>query len=129
MEVLASCKPQVKSSPPQKVQSQDTAILDDTTPANLSSDKMSTFMPEPGFILHPRPKKSVLPPPNKKRRVEHKIEEISFDDSKREDYLTGFHKRKVQRIKRAQEENEKKAREERREMRKQASNLAFSTRR
>ena len=86
-------------------------------------------MPEPGFILHPRPKKSVLPPPNKKRRIEHKIEEISFDDTNREDYLTGFHKRKVARIKRAQEENEKKGREERREMRKQvgASGIRVKT--
>jgi ribosomal RNA-processing protein 17 len=74
---------------------------------------------EPGIFRHPRPKKSVLPPPNKKRRIDHKIEEISFDDDKRADYLTGFHKRKVQRVKRAQEEAEKKAREEKRDMRKQ----------
>jgi ribosomal RNA-processing protein 17 len=67
---------------------------------------------------HPRPKKSVLPPLPKKRKTEHKIEEINFDFDKREDYLTGFHKRKVARIKQAQAEAEKKAREERTELRK-----------
>jgi ribosomal RNA-processing protein 17 len=86
---------------------------------------MELSMLEPGIFRQPRPKKSLLPLPNKKRRIEHKIEEISFDDSKREDYLTGFHKRKVQRIKRAQEENEKKAKEERREMRKQAGSSPY----
>ncbi|KAJ8059314.1 hypothetical protein OCU04_012275 [Sclerotinia nivalis] len=71
------------------------------------------------FIVKPRPKRSVLPPQKKKRKFDHKIEEINFDLSAREDYLTGFHKRKVQRVKRAQEEAEKKAREERIVMRKQ----------
>jgi len=92
---------------------------DQRTIAQPPTAIMSTDFIQPGIFNHPRPKKSVLPPPNKRRRIDHKIEEISFDDSKREDYLTGFHKRKVQRIKRAQEENEKKLREERRQMRKQ----------
>jgi ribosomal RNA-processing protein 17 len=70
-------------------------------------------MAEPRIFNHPRPKKSVLPPPSKKRKTEHKIEEISFDFEKRADYLTGFHKRKVARVKMARAEAEKKAREER----------------
>jgi len=74
---------------------------------------------DPTMFVRPRPKKSLLPPPSKKRKVEHKIEEINFDFSAREDYLTGFHKRKVQRAKAAQEEAAKKAREERIVMRKQ----------
>ncbi|KAG4025391.1 hypothetical protein MFRU_059g00280 [Monilinia fructicola] len=74
---------------------------------------------ESSFVVKPRPKRSVLPPQKKKRKFDHKIEEINFDLSAREDYLTGFHKRKVQRSKRAQEEAEKKAREERIVMRKQ----------
>lgn len=78
----------------------------------------------PGIFLHPRPKKNVLAAPNKRRKIEHKIEEISFDDANREDYLTGFHKRKVQRAKRAQEEAVKKGREERVEMRKQVCILS-----
>lgn len=70
------------------------------------------------MFAKPRPKKSPLPPPSKKRKV-HAIEEIAFDNSAREEYLTGFHKRKVQRQKHAQEEAAKKAREEKIEMRKQ----------
>ncbi|KAI6712241.1 hypothetical protein JHW43_005217 [Diplocarpon mali] len=73
----------------------------------------------PGIFLHPRPKKNILPAPNKRRKTEHKIDEISFDDTSRADYLTGFHKRKLQRARRAQEEAVKKGREERVDMRKQ----------
>jgi len=81
---------------------------------------MASSMLEPGIFLHPRPKKrALLPPPSKKRKTEHKIAEISFDDEKRADYLTGFHKRKVARAKMAQAEGAKKAREERVLMRKQ----------
>lgn len=68
---------------------------------------------------HPRPKKSLLPPPSKKRKTEHKIEEINFDFDARADYLTGFHKRKVHRAKQAQLEAEKKAKDERIIIRKQ----------
>lgn len=70
------------------------------------------------MFAKPRPKKSPLPPPSKKRKV-HAIEEIAFDNSAREEYLTGFHKRKVQRQKHAQEEAARRAREEKIEMRKQ----------
>lgn len=54
-----------------------------------------------------------MAPPPKRRKKTPAIEEISFDFSAREDYLTGFHKRKLQRIKHAQEEAAKKEREER----------------
>ncbi|RDL41362.1 Uncharacterized protein BP5553_01341 [Venustampulla echinocandica] len=77
---------------------------------------------EPKIFNLPRPKKSVLPPQSKKRKIEHKIEEISFDTDARADYLTGFHKRKLQRAKQAQVEAEKKAREEKIQMRKQLKN-------
>ncbi|KAH7306064.1 putative ribosomal RNA-processing protein 17 [Rhexocercosporidium sp. MPI-PUGE-AT-0058] len=81
---------------------------------------MDPSLLEPGIFLQPRPKKNVLSAqPNKRRKTEHKIEEISFDNDARADYLTGFHKRKVQRAKRAQEEAVKKGREERVVMRKQ----------
>lgn len=53
-----------------------------------------------------------LPPPKKKRKSASAIEEISFDFSAREEYLTGFHKRKLQRIKHAKEEAAKKDRED-----------------
>jgi ribosomal RNA-processing protein 17 len=75
-------------------------------------------MAEIKIFNNPRPKKSVLPPLPKKRKTEHKIDEINFDFEKRADYLTGFHKRKVARVKQAQAEAEKKAREERAELRK-----------
>ncbi|KAG6003873.1 hypothetical protein E4U21_001621 [Claviceps maximensis] len=71
------------------------------------------------MFAKPRPKKSPLPPPSKKRKTTSTIEEISFDDGAREEYLTGFHKRKLQRIKHAQEEAAKRAREEKLESRKQ----------
>lgn len=90
---------------------------------NLSSKIADlTTMPTKSEIKifnHPRPQKSLLPPPSKRRKVDHKIEEISFDFDARADYLTGFHKRKVQRTKQAQLEAEKKAKEEKIVIRKQ----------
>lgn len=74
---------------------------------------------DPGIIVRPRPKKNVLPRPVKKRKIDHKIEEINFDFGARADYLSGFHKRKVQRAKQAQLEAAKKEREERISLRKQ----------
>merc|ERR1712000_186990 len=72
------------------------------------------------MFAKPRPKKSILPAPSKKRKATPAIEEISFDNDARHEYLTGFHKRKQQRIKHAQDEAAKKARQEKIELRKQA---------
>ncbi|KAL6851820.1 nucleolar protein 12 domain-containing protein [Trichoderma novae-zelandiae] len=69
------------------------------------------------MFAKPRPKKSVLPPPSRKRK--YGVEQVSFDFDARQEYLTGFHKRKQQRIKLAQEEAAKRAREERLRTRKQ----------
>lgn len=71
------------------------------------------------FITHPRPKKSILPPLSRKRKTAHTVEAIDFDNDARQEYLTGFHKRKLQRIKRAQEESAKREKEEKLEARKQ----------
>ncbi|OTA61132.1 hypothetical protein K449DRAFT_465840 [Hypoxylon sp. EC38] len=71
------------------------------------------------MFARPRPKKGLLPPPSKKRKVQHSIEEIKFDNDARADYLTGFHKRKLQRIKNAQEQAAQRARQEKIEFRKQ----------
>ncbi|TDZ74230.1 Ribosomal RNA-processing protein 17 [Colletotrichum trifolii] len=71
------------------------------------------------MFAKPRPKKSLLPPPSKKRKAASAVEEVNFDFDARQDYLTGFHKRKLQRVKWAQEQAAKKAREDRIEMRKQ----------
>ncbi|KAI9832849.1 MAG: hypothetical protein M1826_001015 [Phylliscum demangeonii] len=58
------------------------------------------------------------PPPTKRRKVSaSKIEVINFDFTAREDYLSGFHKRKVERAKHAQALAAKKARADRIEQR------------
>ncbi|KIW62090.1 hypothetical protein PV05_02141 [Exophiala xenobiotica] len=55
-----------------------------------------------------------MPPPTKRRRTEPTVvEEITFDPAARHEFLTGFHKRKLQRAKHAQEAAEKRARAER----------------
>ena len=60
-----------------------------------------------------------MPPPTKRRRTEPTaVEEISFDLASRQEYLTGFHKRKLQRAKYAKEAAEKRARVEKLEERK-----------
>ncbi|KAF1945452.1 hypothetical protein EJ02DRAFT_338616 [Clathrospora elynae] len=63
-------------------------------------------------------------PPSKRRKTSATAPEtIDFDPAAREEYLTGFHKRKVARAKAAQEENAKREKEEklrfRRELREQ----------
>lgn len=53
------------------------------------------------------------PPPNKKRKIKTVHEEkIDFDPAAREEYLTGFHKRKLARRKHAEDEAAKKEKEE-----------------
>ncbi|UNI19156.1 hypothetical protein JDV02_005365 [Purpureocillium takamizusanense] len=71
------------------------------------------------FFVKPRPKKSILPPPSKKRKTVSAVEEVAFDNDARHEFLTGFHKRKQQRIKFAQEQAAKQARQEKLEARKQ----------
>ncbi|MDI1493281.1 MAG: hypothetical protein OHK93_005069 [Ramalina farinacea] len=51
-------------------------------------------------------------PAKKRRKSAPAIEEITFDTTARQEYLTGFHKRKQQRIKNAKEEAAKREREE-----------------
>lgn len=77
--------------------------------------------------MRPRPKKALLVVPNKKRKIEHKIEEITYDATAREDYLTGFHKRKVARAKLAQEQAAKMAKAEKIVIRKQVCSASFAT--
>lgn len=64
-------------------------------------------------------------PPSKRRRP-NQIEEISFDNDARSEYLTGFHKRKLHRIKVAQQENAKKDRELKLETRKNVCDSRFN---
>ncbi|KAK2755499.1 hypothetical protein FQN54_006436 [Arachnomyces sp. PD_36] len=59
-----------------------------------------------------------MAPQAKRRKVTTTaVEELNFDPDARQEFLTGFHKRKVQRAKNAQEIAEKKAKEEKRESR------------
>ena len=67
-------------------------------------------------------------PGSKKRKLNSKVEEVNFDDTARYDFLTGFRKRKQQRIKHAQSVAEKRAREERIEDRKRVTCLVTHSR-
>lgn len=58
---------------------------------------------------------------SRKRKLASRVEEINFDDTARHEFLTGFRKRKQQRIKHAQEVAEEKAREAKREERRRVS--------
>lgn len=65
-----------------------------------------------------------MPPPTKRRKTESAaIEEITFDLSARQEYLTGFHKRKLERASHARDLAKKQARVERLEARKQAGGV------
>ncbi|GAM88792.1 hypothetical protein ANO11243_068260 [Dothideomycetidae sp. 11243] len=50
--------------------------------------------------------------PGSKRRKVEPVAELTFDPAARQEYLSGFHKRKLQRIKHAQEVAQKREREE-----------------
>ena len=75
------------------------------------------------MMLGKRKTLPMVPPPKKKRKVVPAIEEIKFDQEAREDFLTGFHKRKLQRIKHAQEEAAKREREDKIKARKLVGTL------
>ncbi|KAF2156827.1 hypothetical protein K461DRAFT_309061 [Myriangium duriaei CBS 260.36] len=59
-----------------------------------------------------------MAPASKRRKVEP-VAELTFDPAARQEYLTGFHKRKQQRIKHAQEAAQKREREEKVQQRKE----------
>lgn len=61
---------------------------------------------------------SNAPPPRKKRKRQPAVEEITYDAAAREEYLSGFQKRKRARIKEAKEKAEKRERDERVQARK-----------
>lgn len=69
-----------------------------------------------------------MPPPTKRRKTSSTaIAEITFDPSARQEWLTGFHKRKLHRAKQAQEAAEKKARAERIEERRRVRSQKIFT--
>lgn len=64
--------------------------------------------PHKVYLFHAR----VMAPPSKRRKT-NQIEEITFNPSARQEYLTGFHKRKLQRKENAREAALKREKEER----------------
>lgn len=62
-------------------------------------------------MRHPKTVGGAYP---KKRKLTPKVEEVNFDPDARQEWLTGFHKRKVQRAKHAQEVAIQKMKEEKR---------------
>lgn len=57
-------------------------------------------------------------PQAKRRKVASKVEEVNFDPAARHEFLTGFRKRKQQRVRHAQEVAEKRAKEDARQEKK-----------
>jgi ribosomal RNA-processing protein 17 len=77
------------------------------------------------FFAQPRAKKRpTVERPFYRKKRKTQIEEIEFKPDDREEYLTGFRKRKQQRVKLAQAEAAKKAREARNESRRKVSRMA-----
>lgn len=66
-----------------------------------------------------------MAPATKRRRVDQP-EEITFDPSARQEYLTGFHKRKQQRIQNARDTAAKKEKEDKVRERKQVRLVTIS---
>jgi ribosomal RNA-processing protein 17 len=54
-----------------------------------------------------------MPPSLKRKRGPIQVAEITFDPAARQEYLTGFHKRKQQRIENAREAAQKREKEDR----------------
>jgi ribosomal RNA-processing protein 17 len=69
-----------------------------------------------------------MAPTSRRRNDGQTIQEINFDPAARYEYLTGFHKRKLQRTRQAREFAAKKDREEKREQRRKVSDLLFQIR-
>ena len=57
--------------------------------------------------------------PDRKRRELDRVEEITFDPEARQEYLTGFHKRKQERAQHARDAAMKRAREDKIQERRQ----------
>jgi hypothetical protein len=80
-------------------------------PALTFTHVTTTVVPPTARTLSSQCTLSAMAPASKKRKVAA-IPEISFDPAAREEYLTGFHKRKLARQKLAEEENGRKERAE-----------------
>lgn len=69
-----------------------------------------------------------MPPATKKRKLATSAPaEILFDFEARQEYLTGFHKRKLARVKHAQEEAAKREKEEKARLRREVRGISICT--
>lgn len=73
------------------------------------------------FNMSRSAQRNMVPAP-KRRKVEP-VEQVTFDPDARQEYLTGFHKRKLERAKHGRELAQKKEREERIKARAEVSDL------
>lgn len=73
------------------------------------------------------PRQAPRVPPAKRRKTTTQVEELKFDPEARNEWLTGFRKRKQQRIKHAQEQSAKIEKEEKVKARKEVCVVAHST--
>ena len=71
--------------------------------------------------------KKLAMPPHSKRRKTSAVAEVVFDPAARQEYLTGFHKRKQARIKHAQEIAVKREKEEKRQEREEVCHISTHT--
>jgi ribosomal RNA-processing protein 17 len=65
------------------------------------------------------PRQAPRAPPAKRRKTTTQVDELKFDPEARNEWLTGFRKRKQQRIKHAQEQSAKIEKEEKVKARKE----------
>jgi hypothetical protein len=88
---------------------------------------LSQFASAVVLLIHdlgPNSENHTMGPHSKKRKLNVQVEEITFDPDARQQFLTGFRKRKQQRIKHAQEVAVQKAREAKREDRRKVLEIA-----
>lgn len=88
------------------------AFSEPTRTSHARSYQPATSLFTRGQHIHGNEKKKMAPPPRKRAKTKQ-VEEITFDDDARSEYLTGFHKRKQARIKLAQEQAAQREKEER----------------
>lgn len=73
------------------------------------------------------PRQPPRAPPAKRRKTTTQVEELKFDPEARDEWLTGFRKRKQQRIKHAQEQSAKIEKEEKVKARKEVCDIVVHT--
>lgn len=104
-------RPQTLPPPPPDSRKISNLKISQPTNLQVNSTPKHQFNLQQYATMPSRPRST---PPTKRRKIlmGKQPAEILFDTAAREDYLTGFHKRKLQRIKQAQELAKEAAKEE-----------------